>query len=64
MKRIVAEIRWVLIYYDKWEYTIVWNNKEYKWESTKSLIDQMNKDIDKARERELDRIEYYSHYYD
>ena len=73
MKRIVARVRWKLIYCnEKQEYLINIYDKQYKAKSIESLIDKVNKDIRKRQIEEDNEImrkeeyfwEHYWEYYD
>ena len=73
MRRIVAMVRWRMIYCnEKWEYLIDIYDKQYKAKSIESLIDKVNKDIRKRQIEEGDERmrkeeyfwEHYWQYYD
>ena len=73
MKRIVAMVRWKLIYCnEKQEYLIDIYDKQYKAKSIESLIDKVNKDIRKRQIEDDNEImrkeeyfwEHYWQYYD
>lgn len=73
MKRIVAMVRWRMIYCnEKWEYLIDIYDKQYKAKSIESLMDKVNKDIRKRQIEDDHEImrkeeyfwEHYWQYYD
>lgn len=68
MKRIVAMVRWRMIYCnEKWEYLIDIYDKQYKAKSIESLIDKVNKDIRKRQieddEERMRKEEYFWEHY-